>query len=64
MAAVREEEPSEGILEPGPQPITDPAKGELAYLAESTVESIANALPKVSILGERTPADLSPAPVL
>jgi len=63
MAAVREEEPSEGILEPRPQ-ITDPAKGELAYLAESTVESIANALPKVSILGERTPADLSPAPVL
>jgi hypothetical protein len=58
---VDEEEPTEGILEPGPQPITDPAEGEIAHLAESTVESIVKALPKVSILAERTPDDLSPA---
>jgi hypothetical protein len=56
-----EEEPTDGILEPGPQPITDPAEGEIAHLAESTVESIVKALPKVSILAERTPDDLSPA---
>ncbi|MGO8080505.1 hypothetical protein [Rhizobium leguminosarum] len=56
-----EEEPSDGILEPGPQPITDPADDEIAHLAESTVESIVKALPKVSILEERTPDDLSPA---
>ncbi|MBY5666196.1 MULTISPECIES: hypothetical protein [Rhizobium] len=56
-----EEEPSEGILEPGPQPITDPAEDEIAHLAESTVESIVKALPKVSILENQTPDDLSPA---
>jgi len=59
--AVDEEEPTGGILEPGPQPITDPAEGEIAHLAESTVESIVKALPKVLILAERTPDDLSPA---
>ncbi|MGV0908433.1 hypothetical protein [Martelella sp. FOR1707] len=59
--AVDEEEPTDGILEPGPQPITEPAEGEIAHLAESTVESIVKALPKVSILAERTPDDLSPA---
>lgn len=59
--AVDEEEPNSGILEPGPQPITDPAEGEIAHFAESTVESIVKALPKVSILAERTPDDLSPA---
>lgn len=55
------EEPTDGILEPGPQPITDLAEGEIAHLAESTVESIVKALPRVSILEERTPDDLSPA---
>jgi hypothetical protein len=61
LPAADEEEPTDGILEPGPQPITDPAEGEIAHLAESTVESIVKALPKVSILTERTPDDLSPA---
>ncbi|MBY5714723.1 hypothetical protein [Rhizobium leguminosarum] len=59
--AADEEEPTEGILEPGPQPITDPAEGEIAHLAESTVESIVKALPKVSILENQAPDDLSPA---
>ncbi|MBB3135949.1 hypothetical protein FHS26_003696 [Rhizobium pisi] len=56
-----EEEPSEGILEPGPQPITDPAEDEIAHLADSTVENIVKTLPKVSILENQTPDDLSPA---
>ena len=55
------EEPSPGILEPGPQPIADAAEDEAANLAESTAESIVKALPKVSILEDRTPDDLSPA---
>lgn len=61
LPATVEEEPSEGILEPGPQPITDPADDEIAHLAVSTVQSIVNALPKVSILENQTPDDLSPA---
>ncbi|KQU87661.1 hypothetical protein ASD00_30185 [Ensifer sp. Root31] len=61
LLATVEEEPSEGILEPGPQPITDPADDEIAHLAVSTVQSIVNALPKVSILENHTPDDLSPA---
>jgi hypothetical protein len=61
LAAADEDEPTDGILEPGPQPITDPDEGGIAHLAESTVESIVKALPKVSILAERTPDDLSPA---
>ncbi|MFW8643665.1 hypothetical protein ACOJBO_17705 [Rhizobium beringeri] len=60
LPATVEEEPSEGILEPGPQPIMDPAEDEIAHLAESTVESIVKALHKVSILEERTPDELSP----
>lgn len=59
--AADEEELDGGILEPGPQPITDPAEGEIAHLPESTVESIVKALPKVTILEERTPDGLSPA---
>jgi len=61
LPAADEEEPTDGILEPGPQPITDPAEAEIAHLAESTVKSIVKALPKVSILEERTPDELSPA---
>lgn len=61
LPAAEEEEPNDGILEPGPQPITDPADGQIAHLPESTVEGIVKALPKVSILEERTPDDLSPA---
>ncbi|WP_246807026.1 hypothetical protein [Ensifer sp. ENS04] len=59
--AAEEEEPSEGILEPGAQLVTDPAEDEIAHLADSTVESIVKSLPKVSILEDRTPDDLSPA---
>ncbi|WP_254229241.1 hypothetical protein [Agrobacterium salinitolerans] len=55
------QEPTEGILEPGPQPIEDLAEGEIAHLPASTVKAIVKALPKVSILEERTPDDLSPA---
>jgi len=55
------EEPSPGILEPGPQPISDATEDEAVELPESTIESIVKALPKVSILEERTPDDLSPA---
>lgn len=60
LSAADEQEPTEGILEPGPQPIEDPAEGEIAHLPDSTVEAIVKALPKVSILEERTPDDLSP----
>lgn len=55
------EEPGDGILEPGAQPITDPAEDEIVHLAGSTVESIVKGLPRVSILEDRTPDDLSPA---
>ncbi|WP_246669740.1 hypothetical protein [Agrobacterium sp. B1(2019)] len=55
------QEPTERILGPGPQPIEDPAEGEITHLPASTVEAIVKALPKVSILEERTPDDLSPA---
>lgn len=61
IPAAEEEEPSDGILEPGAQPITDPTEDEIAHLAASTVESIVKRLPKVSILEDRTPDDLSPA---
>ncbi|MGZ2488157.1 hypothetical protein ACVITL_006742 [Rhizobium pisi] len=61
LPAADEEEPSDGILETGPQPIMEPEEGEIAHLAESTVKSIVKALPKVSILEKRTPDDLSPA---
>lgn len=55
------EEPGDGILEPGAQPITDPAEDEIVHLADSTVERIVKGLPRVSILEDRTPDDLSPA---
>ncbi|MFL0691695.1 MAG: hypothetical protein ACJLUP_06090 [Agrobacterium tumefaciens] len=55
------EEPSPGILEPGALPISDAAEDEAVDLPESTIESIVKALPKVSILEDRTPDDLSPA---
>jgi hypothetical protein len=55
------EEPSPGILEPGPQPIADAVEDEPVDLPKSTIESIVKALPKVSILEDRTPDDLSPA---
>jgi len=61
LPAADEGEPVDGILEPGPQPVTDPAESEIAHLAESTIESVVKALPKVSILVERTPDELSPA---
>lgn len=44
------EEPSPGILEPGPLPISDAAEDEAVELPESTIESIVKALPKVSML--------------
>ena len=61
LPAADEEEPSDGILEPGAQPITDPAEDEIVHLADSTVESIVKSLPKVAILNDKTPEDLSPA---
>jgi hypothetical protein len=61
LPASDEQEPSEGILEPGPQPITDPADDEVAQIPDSAIESIVKSLPKVSILEEQTPDDLSPA---
>lgn len=61
LPAADEKEPPEGILEPGPQPIADPAEGEIVHLPGSAVEAIVKALPKVSILEERTPDELSPA---
>jgi hypothetical protein len=50
-----EEKSADCILEPGLQQIMDPTENEITHLAESTVESIVKALPKVSILEERTP---------
>ena len=58
---VDKEEPSPGILEPGPQPMRDATEDEAADLPESTIQSIVKVLPKVSILVDRTPDDLSPA---
>ena len=58
---VDKEVPSPGILEPGPQPITDVTEDAPADLPESTIQSIVKVLPKVSILEDRTPDDLSPA---
>jgi hypothetical protein len=61
IPATDDEIPSEGILEPGAQPITDAGDDEIAHLEVSTVESIVRDLPKVSILEDQTPDDLSPS---
>lgn len=58
------EEPGEGILKPGAQPTSDPAEYEIVHLADSAVDGIVKALPKVTILSDRTPEDLSPASFL
>jgi hypothetical protein len=60
LPAADEEDLSDGILEPGAQPITDPAEAQIVHLADSMVESIIKSLPKVSILEDQTPEDLSP----
>ncbi|ARQ13727.1 hypothetical protein NXC12_PE00125 (plasmid) [Rhizobium etli] len=54
-----EEEPSaDGILEPGPEP--EPAEDEGPELTNATIENIVKGLPKVTILEDRTPDELSP----
>lgn len=52
------EPPEEGILEPGPEP-----EGEEppAAIAEATIEEVIDRLPKVTILEERTPPELTPS---
>ncbi|MFP3546841.1 hypothetical protein SB748_25750 [Rhizobium sp. SIMBA_035] len=59
--AADEDEPVDGILEPGPQPLIDPADAEVAHLAKGAVDAIVKTLPRVSILENRTPDELSPA---
>lgn len=53
------EPPPEGILEPGPEP---GGEGEdvPAPIPDATVDEVIKRLPKVAILRDRTPADLSP----
>jgi hypothetical protein len=61
QSAIDQEEPDGGILEPGPQPVTDPADEEIVHLADNTIEGVVRTLPKVSILEAKTPTELSPA---
>jgi hypothetical protein len=53
-----------GILEPGPEPEEGEDQGEEevpAAIPEATVEQVIARLPKVTILEDRTPAELAPA---
>jgi hypothetical protein len=60
LADAELEEPEIGILQPGPEP--DRASEEApAAIPEATVDKIVGSLPKVTILEDRTPAELSPS---
>lgn len=50
------EPPPEGILEPGPEP---EGEGVPAPISDATVDEVIKRLPKVRILNDRTPAELS-----
>lgn len=57
------EPPPEGILEPGPEPEPEPeGEGEdvPAPVPDDTIDEVMGRLPKVAILNDRTPAELSP----
>lgn len=61
-AAVSEaqgDEPKEGILEPGPEPEGEDEKLSAAA-PETLIGEVTETLPSVTILRDRTPADLSP----
>lgn len=51
--------PEEGILEPGPEP-EDEVEDVPVSVPEATINQIIECLPKVTILLDRTPAELSP----
>lgn len=53
------EPPPERILEPGPEP-EDEGEDVPAPVPESTIHEVMKRLPKVAILNDRTPAELSP----
>lgn len=52
-------EPPEGILEPGPEPENDEEDAPPS-VPDASLDEIAESLPKVTILRDQTPADLSP----
>lgn len=53
------EAPEGGILEPGPEPVAEGEEGA-PTIPESTVESIVQRLPTVTIVRDRTPPELAP----
>lgn len=53
------EPPPEGILEPGPEP-EDEGEDAPAPIPDATVDEVIKRLPKVEILNNRIPAELSP----
>lgn len=53
--------PEEGILEPGPEPEEEVLEEVPATIPESTIDDTIEGLPKVTILADRTPAELSPS---
>lgn len=52
--------PEEGILEPGPEP-EEEMEEVPASVPEDTIDQTIERLPKVTILADRTPAELSPS---
>ncbi|MER8523556.1 hypothetical protein NKH56_30175 [Mesorhizobium sp. M1076] len=54
------EPPAVGILEPGPEPEGE-AEDVPASIPDATVDQVISRLPKVTILRERTPAELAPS---
>ncbi|MBP1886341.1 hypothetical protein [Sinorhizobium mexicanum] len=55
-----EEAPTDGILEPGPEPVPEPSEDEGPKLTDATIDTIVEGLPKVTILEDHTPDELSP----
>lgn len=53
------EPPAAGILEPGPEPEGDP-EDVSASIPDATADQVIKRLPKVTILKDRTPAELAP----
>lgn len=54
------EAPDGGILEPGPEPL-DEGEEVVPSIPADTIETILNQLPKVTIVRDRTPAELQPS---
>lgn len=54
-----EVEPEEGISEPGPEP-EDEDEDASASIPDAAIEEVISGLPQVTVLGDRTPAELAP----